>query len=334
MSSKEVQTTSRHIKVKAVWTHNTIQPFSSQVKKGVESEIWVHELRGSPQNPSIYVGGGTHGDELNGVAAVLKLRKILQGKIIRGTVILVPQQNPVAFSFRERLNPYDPIDPDWIHPGRENGTYSQRIKHVLNGLAAEADCVIDLHTSGRGGANNPMIYVPPESGNGAGNRSLELAKKFGGDRIVFGDKEDDYGWPVRNAMPFVAVREGKMGLYAEAGVGGAGIPDNRHVNYFVNGVLNVMKSLGMIDGEIEEQGDRVVMSPEQEEIDIPSPLDGIFLPNVSIGARVARDALLAEVWGPDGRLEFVYSKGEGLVTYMNQFGSVGCGDRLFTISPV
>ena len=74
-----------------------------------------------------------------------------------------------------------------------------------------------------------MIYVPPESGNGAGNRSLELAKKFGGDRIVFGVKEDDYGWPVRNAMPFVAVREGKIGLYAEAGVGGAGIPDNRYV---------------------------------------------------------------------------------------------------------
>ncbi|MFX1514111.1 MAG: hypothetical protein ACFFCQ_16145 [Promethearchaeota archaeon] len=55
------------------------------------------------------------------------------------------------------------------------------MKHVLNQLVTTADCVIDLHTAGRDGTNNPMIYVPPEIGNGTGKRSLERSLAFGGE---------------------------------------------------------------------------------------------------------------------------------------------------------
>jgi predicted deacylase len=333
MSKNEVKFKASSIKIEPVGTHNTVPPFSAQIKKGIESEIWHHEIIGSAHKPRIYIGGGTHGDELNGVAAVLKLGNIIKEHKIGGTVILVPLQNPAAFKFRERLNPYDPIDPDWVHPGIETGTYSQRIKHVLNQLARDADCVIDLHTSGRGGTNNPMIYVPPEIGNGAGNRSLELAKIFGGDRLVFGKNEDEYDWPVKNTMPFVAVREGRMGLYSEAGVGGASIPDTRHVDYFVTGVLNVMKSLGMIEGTIEEQGERKISSPTESEQGVLATQDGIFKPIANLGSMVKRGDLMAEVWGLDGHVEKIYSPGEGLITYMNQYGSVGIKDTIYKISP-
>jgi predicted deacylase len=332
MSQNEIKIVSRSIKIEAVGTHNTIQPFSSQIKRGIESEIRVHEIMGSPQKPKVYVGGGMHGDELNGVAAVIKLVRIIPTHRFRGTIVLVPIQNPAAFWFRERLNPFDPIDPDWVHPGKLKGTYSQRVKHVLNSLASDADCVIDMHTSGRGGANNPMIYIPPETGNGSGNRSLDLAKSFGGDRLVFGACEDVYGWPVRNAMPFVAVREGRMGLYAEAGVGGASIPDSRNVEYFVRGVLNVMKALGMIEGAIEEQGERLIASPTIPEEEVYSSLGGLFIPFEEIGCRVNTGVVLGEVWDLDGQVETILSPTNGRITFMNQFGSVGSGDRLFTIS--
>jgi predicted deacylase len=332
MSDYEIMVETRSIRIEPVGTHNTVQPFSSQIRKGVESEIRVHEIKGSPQRPKIYVGDGIHGDELNGVAAVIKLLRIIPQNRLRGTIVLVPLQNPAAFGFRERLNPFDPIDPDWVHPGKLNGTYTQRVKHVLNSLAGDAYCVIDLHTSGRGGANNPMVYVPPETGNGSGSKSLDLAKSFGGDRLVFGTSEDDYGWPVRNAMPFVAAREGKMGLYAEAGAGGASIPDSRHVDYFVRGVLNVMKALGMIDGAIEEQGERLIASPTMPEAGAHSSLSGLFMPFEALGSRVSTGATLGEIWDLNGRVETVLSPADGQITFMNQFGSVGCGDRLFTIS--
>ena len=333
MSKMKQKVEVRKIEIEPIGTHNSITPFASKITKGIEAEITVITIKGTPSKPTIYVGGCTHGDELNGAAAVLKLNKEIQANELHGTVILVPIQNPVAFEYRERLNPFDPIDPDWIHPGKSDGTYSQRIKHVLTSLSREADCVIDLHTSGRGGSNNPMIYIPPETGNGAGRRSLELAKCFGGDRIVFGEDETEYDWPVKYTMPFTAVREGRMGLYAEAGVGGSSIPEPMFVDYFVMGVINVMKVMGMIKGEVTKQGDLIVVQPSKSETGIVSPSKGIFMPLVSIGSKIERDTPLAEVWSLDGKIHSLIAPSKGLISFMNKFGAVGKGDRLFTISP-
>ena len=313
-------------------THNTISPFCSSLSKGPETEIHVIEVTGNTREPCVYVGGGTHGDELNGVRAVLEIADKLQEIDVNGRVILVPIQNPSGYLFRERLSPFDPIDPDWVHPGDPNGTYSKRMKYVLNQIAEKADCVIDLHTSGRGGLNNPMIYVPPETGNEAGRRSLELALAFGGDRIVYGKKEEDYGWPVRYAMPFVAVRDGRAGIYAEAGEGGASVPEEVYVNYFVNGVLNTLRSMGMLEGLIVEQGERRIVDPRTWEVSVRSSINGVFVPKTSLGSKVQRTQVLAEVLGiPNGR-EKLKAPTSGMVTFINTFGSVSKGERLFAVS--
>ena len=333
MSNTKSKVEIKKIRIEPIGTHNSIAPFTSKIKRGIEAEITAITISGTQSEPKIYVGGCTHGDELNGVVAVLKLIKVIQEHELQGTVILVPIQNPVAFEYRERLNPFDPIDPDWVHPGKADGTYSQKMKHALTSFSKDADCVIDLHTSGRGGLNNPMIYVPPETGNGAGQRSLELAKCFGGDRLVFGDDEAEYDWPVKFTMPFAAVREGRMGLYAEAGMGGSSIPEPKFVDYFVTGVLNIMIFMGMIKGNVTKQGERVIIQPDKTELGIVSPSEGIFMPTVSIGEKIKSGALLAELWSLDGLKHSVIAPSEGLISFMNQFGAVGAGDRLFTISP-
>jgi len=109
-----------------------------------------------------------------------------------------------------------------------------------------------------------MIYVLPEIGNGSGRRSLELALAFGGAMIFQGMKEEDYGWPISLAMPFVAVRDGRAGIYPEAGQGGEGAPEELFVNYFVTGVLNVIRAMAMIESEVNEQGERLVVDPITE----------------------------------------------------------------------
>ena len=313
-------------------THNTVSPFSSSLLKGPDTIIHVFELKGDVESPHVYVGAGTHGDELNGVRAVLEILDEITNVHLDGKLTLVPIQNPVGYLYRERLNPFDPIDPDWVHPGSIEGTYTNRVKHVLNEIAEKADCVIDLHTSGRGGSNNPMIYVPPENGNGFGEKSLELALAFGGDRIVFGENEVDYGWPVKNAMPFVSVRNGRMGFYAEAGRGGASVPEETYVNFFVKGVLNTLKALGVMQGIVEKQGEIKVVDPKTWEINVPSPIDGIFVPKTTLGSRVNKDEIIAEIMGITKSNEKVKASHSGLVTFINNYGSVSKGERLFAIS--
>jgi len=316
-----------------IGTHNTIPPFTSKLNKGIEVTIHAIIINGTQPGPHVYIGGGTHGDEINGIEAVLRLSRNIDYQKLNGRLTLVPIQNPAGFEFKSRLNPYDPIDPDWVHPGSAEGSYIQRLKHHLTKLAAQADCVIDLHTAGRGGTNNPMIYVPPEIGNGAGKRSLELALAFGGDYIIYGSREDVYGWPVQNAMPFVAVREGRAGIYSEAGSGGAGVPEDRFVNYFLTGVENTLKVLGMLEGEVIEQGERHVVDPLADlDHTVRAPIRGIFNPNVQVGASVNQGQKLAEIHGIPEGVEQIKSPITGIITYIQIFGPTTIDDKLFVIS--
>jgi predicted deacylase len=319
--------------IPATGTHNSIPPFTSKIQPGIAVEIHAIHIIGTTPGPTLYIGGGMHGDEINGIAAALRLPKHIAHTNLKGNLIIVPLQNPAGYEFKARLNPFDPIDPDWVHPGKKTGPYSQSMKYILNQLAARADCVMDLHTAGRDGTNNPMIYVPPEIGNGAGKRSLSLALAFGGDRIVYGTTEDEYGWPVKFAMPFVAVREGKPGLYIEAGSGGAGIPDERFVNYFITGVLNVLKTMEMLKGEITDQGERIIVDPsiEQDRM-LRAPVGGIFSPKIQIGETVMPGQLLAEIHCiPEGEEQITAPVG-GLITYLQRSGPTTKGDQLLVIS--
>jgi hypothetical protein len=315
-------------------THNTVPPFTTVVRRGVQAQLHAITVTGEVQGPTLYVGGGTHGDEINGMEAAWQISREVNYRKLKGSLIIVPIQNPAAFQFRTRLNPFDPIDPDWVHPGDPNGSYTQRIKHILNHLAYKADCVIDLHTAGAGGSNNPMIYVPPEIGNGGGERSLKSALAFGGDRIVYGKREKDYGWPVTFAMPFVAVRDERAGIYSEAGQGGAMVPEDRFVSYFVNGVFNVIFMMGMLEGKIVEQGERLVVDPLSEGVQIVRvPAEGILKPLVKVGDRVEKGQILAEVHIVPEGIEFIRSPQDGLITYLQQFGPTGAGDRVVEVSP-
>ena len=323
----------RSIRLQCIANYNTIAPFNSQVTRPIGFDIITHTIYGSLPGPSLFVGGCMHGDELNGTAAALQLVEIIRSCELRGTVVVVPIQNPVAFNYRERLNPFDPIDPDWVFPGQKIGTYSQVLKYQLMLLANSAECVIDCHSAGRGGVNVPMVYCPPEIGNGGGDKSLELAKQFGGERIVVGDTEADYNWRVTFTLPFLAAREGRMGIYAEAGTGGSSIPDSKHVKYLVSGVLNVMVAMSMISGVFVEQGERVVVNPSRHEDHLVAPSEGIFLPMVGVGSSVLAAGCVAEVLCFSSVRHRLFALSSGMVTYLNNFGSVGAGDRLMTISP-
>ena len=322
-----------HYSIPSAGTYNTVPPFATSIVKGPECAIEAVRIVGNSSSPCIYIGGGTHGDEINGVAATLRLIDEISPEGLNGSLVLVPVQNPLGFKYRSRLNPYDPIDPDWVDVDQPSGLYTKSVKKALYELIDDADCVIDMHTAGRGGFNNTMIYVPPETGDAVGEKSLGLSIAFGGDQIIQGKELRDYGWPVRYAMPFVFARKGKTGIYAESGEGGSTLPDEKSVEYFVTGVYNVMKSLGMIEGDIVEQGKRIVVDPLVEDsVRTKSPVEGVFFPIVETGTSVEEGELLGKVYGiPSGVFEILAQR-DGYITWRCSFGSISKDGNLFTIS--
>ena len=105
------------------------------------------------------------------------------------------------------------------------------------------------------------------------------------------------------------------------------------MEYLVTGVYNVMKSLGMIEGDIVKQGKRIVVDPlKDDSVRIKSPVEGVFFPVVETGVTVEEGELMGKVYGiPSGVFEILAQRG-GYITWRCSFGSIGKDGNLFTIS--
>ena len=84
----------------------------------------------SPQ-PRVVIVAGVHGDELVGPHALIELAQELAPSELRGTVVLAPSANPLAFAAGRRKAPQDDLDLNRIFPGRRGGSATERIAATL-----------------------------------------------------------------------------------------------------------------------------------------------------------------------------------------------------------
>ncbi len=64
-------------------------------------------LRGVQGGPCLWLNGAVHGDEINGVLAALDFFRALDPNRMRGSVVVTPVSNPLAFDARRKRAPQD-----------------------------------------------------------------------------------------------------------------------------------------------------------------------------------------------------------------------------------
>lgn len=122
--------------------------------------LTVHTLTGSGEGPSIYIVGGTHGDELAGWYAGLLLQK---ATLRAGTVYLVAPVNQYGAEHNQRKT-REGWDLNRAYPGDQEGTDAQRIAAAIYQDIADKQpaLVLDLHeailhTNGTDNLGNSII---------------------------------------------------------------------------------------------------------------------------------------------------------------------------------
>jgi len=211
----------------------------------------VISVAGAKPGPVLFVNAGVHGGEYPAVEAVIRLGKTLDPKKISGAVILMPVLNLPAFRTRTPfVCPIDNVNPNRVFPGDPRGSYSEQMTHAcINEFVVHADAYVDLH-----GGDIPEALVPfviCRAGNDeVAKKSKAIAMAFGLPYVLTVSK------PVQPSKGHragagglssyaAAADKGTPAILAEAG--GAGQMQEEAVSLLVNGVVNVMRHLGMIE---------------------------------------------------------------------------------------
>ena len=212
----------------------------------------VISITGAKPGPLLFVNAGVHGGEYAAIEAVIRLSNTLDPKKIAGAVILMPVMNLPAFRARTPfVCPIDNVNPNRVFPGDPTGSYSEQMTHALiNEFVVHADSYIDLHGGDIPEALVPFVICRSETGladskaRDVAARSKEMAVAFELPYVLTVSK------PVQTSKGLssyaAAAEKGIPAILAEAG--GVGQMQEEAVALLVDGVVKVMRHLGMING--------------------------------------------------------------------------------------
>jgi uncharacterized protein len=104
-------------------------------------------IRGRKDGPIVFVSAAIHGDELNGIEIIRRIRKLSILNKLKGTLILVPVVNVYGIMNLSRYLP-DRRDLNRSFPGSIQGSLASRVAKVFfDEIVSRCDLGIDLHTA-------------------------------------------------------------------------------------------------------------------------------------------------------------------------------------------
>jgi predicted deacylase len=215
--------------------------------------------------PTVLVIGGTHGDEFEGPAAIMRLAHNLAADKLSGQLILMPALNAPAIAASSRVSPLDGANLNRAFPGDPDGGPTAMLADFIETVVMpRCDAVIDLHSGGKASFFQPCALATRTADVDLYKRNLELAEAFGLSLIwVLGANNDN------RSLNAAAARCGIAMIAAELGGGGGVAP--KITALAEHGLLQCLGHLGLI----EPASDQKPPAPTRR-IEIVSPLHSVY----------------------------------------------------------
>lgn len=258
----------------------------------------VSVLKGEMDGPRVMITAGVHGDELNGVLAAHEMIRSLQAKSIKGTITVVSMINTTGMLRHSR--DFFSSDPDAsptnlnrFFPGNPQGDAAHRFIDCVwtKLLRPNADCAIDLHTQTSGAVYPLYVFADfrlPEA--------LQMARLMNADCIL--DDPGDAG-----VLETVWNNSGIPSITVEVGMGKITQPDL--INRAVEGMQNILKFVGMLEGE--PQAASAECMEGRSIVSIRAHQGGLVLPEVELLSEVTEGTVVAKQYNAFGDLIDTYT---------------------------
>ena len=208
-------------------------------------QIPIHIRRAAKDGPVVFVTGALHGDEINGTGTIRRLIRDEDFRLLRGSVILVPVLNLLAFDRHSRYLP-DRRDLNRSFPGSMNGSLAGRMARIIfDEIVARSDYGVDLHTAAIHRTNYPNVR-----GDLSMPEVRRFAKSFGSELIINGKgPAGSFRREASKAGCPTIIMEGGEIWKVEPGI----------VESATRGIKNVLRALDMLEGPEERPPYQIVI---------------------------------------------------------------------------
>lgn len=221
-----------------------------QMRDGSLVSVPLMVMNGAYEGPRLWLDAAIHGDEIPGIEVIRRImREEVNPKNLHGAIVAAPVLNPFAFQAGVGRTPLLTGNPDAhaVFPGKPNGGVNERLAHrVFTQGILKCDYVIDIHSNFYPAVEFIPVTVceDPEMLDA----SIELAEAYG---LPLTEIKGAEGWPV-----LAAQREGKPAIIIE--LLSQGYFNERSIQIGVLGMLNVLRHLEMLEGEVKPLPDLTV----------------------------------------------------------------------------
>ncbi|MDX1443453.1 MAG: succinylglutamate desuccinylase/aspartoacylase family protein, partial [Gammaproteobacteria bacterium] len=246
-------------------------------------EVPLRVINGRQPGPTLFISAAVHGDELNGIEIIRRLMATPALKRMKGALIAAPMLNVLGVMHKSRYLP-DRRDLNRSFPGSAEGSMASRLANLFTeNVLAHAQYGIDLHTAAIHRDNFPQIRADLDD-----EETTDLARAFGAPVML------NAGTP-EGSLRGAAVANGVKVMVYEAGE--ALRYDETAIRVGVNGILGVMRKLGMLP-------------PSRSKKKRPEPMiarssswvrangSGMLRPLAALGTAVKRGQLIGRIAGP------------------------------------
>jgi len=297
----------------------------------IDEKLEIKKNRIMPLTPliggekRISVVTGTHGDELEGQFICYELARRIKENIIhlKGIVDIYPALNPLGINSITRGIPAFDLDMNRIFPGAEDGSMAEHIAARIIADIKGSDICVDIHSSNIFLTEIPQIRISEEMAS----TLVPLAKTMNVDLIWVHGSATVLHATLAHSLNSI----GTPTLVVETGVGMR--ITREYGNRITDGILSLMKKLGIWDGETAKPSEPIISDIPEDVNFLNAPVSGIFLPEVKHCARVMRGDVIGKIADPlrGEILDTVYSPCDGMVFTIREYPVVDEGSLIARI---
>lgn len=272
--------------------------------------------------PRISVVTGIHGDELEGQYICYELqRRIRENKeCLTGIVDIYPAMNPLGIDSITRGIPAFDLDMNRLFPGDTGGNMTEYLAAEIIRDVAGSDCVLDIHASNIYLTEIPQIRINELHEEKLVPMAMEANVDFiwvhGASTVL----ESTFAYSLNHIGTPVLVVEMGVGMRITRSYG----------DQMVDGILNLMKKLGIWSGEAPEPR-KPILSRDPEDVSyLNARVSGIFIPSVKHWMELKKGDRIGQIVDPLGGtvLDEVTAPVDGILFTIRDYPVVGEGSLM------